>query len=620
MIAGRAIVSILPEDDVSPRTRQRREVEQLARWQAQRQGGEVDRWIDDLTPLGKAFDDRFLTKAGFKLAKEYDYTSPLGDLLYQSLRYEHRTVPRLKKFLQRRKDPDSGLWIFGAGAAKVPYRWPFLNVDPTADVYACEGEKDADRLASMGLCSTTVAGQNWSETATEALRDRDVVIMEDNDAIGRKNAASLAEKLLGVAKSIRVCLLPDLPHKGDVSDWLDAGHPKEELLTFSAALPLHNLSHEPYQFPEERSLAPWDFLYGPHMMRATVSGTAGAGEVGKSTKRIADALAMVSGRPLLGVSPSRPLRVLLVNLEDDRNVMDKRVVAAMKHYGLTSEDVGGRLFVIAKGEFKLKVASQAHAGAVKRNHAVIGELIKYLKERKIDVFSFDPLRKTHLVNENDPVAMGEVIEIYEEIAEEANCNVSFCHHLRKGNGSEATIDSVRGTSVIVDAPRSCEVMEKMTRAEARACGIDENRRRHYFKSYNGKINFAPPIEQVDWFEIKSVELENHPVVGGDSVGVVTRFYPAEQIQTQLSSMAIAEIKAQVGTEPRWKEYPTSNMWVGKAVAPILGLDPEEDRAALRSVIKKLIAAGVLKTVQALDRARREEKTFVVVNPPPEQAG
>ena len=81
------------------------------------------------------------------------------------------------------------------------------------------------------------------------------------------------------------------------------------------------------------------------------------GGTGKSSLAIIEALAMASGKKLLHDQvPQKPLRVVLVNLEDKRNTMDKRIAAVMRHYGLTPADIGDRLFVFAKGEIKIKIA------------------------------------------------------------------------------------------------------------------------------------------------------------------------------------------------------------------------------------------------------------------------
>ena len=44
------------------------------------------------------------------------------------------------------------------GVRRVLYRLPELLARPDEPVYVVEGEKDADRLASMGLLATTNSG------------------------------------------------------------------------------------------------------------------------------------------------------------------------------------------------------------------------------------------------------------------------------------------------------------------------------------------------------------------------------------------------------------------------------------------------------------------------------
>jgi AAA domain len=102
------------------------------------------------------------------------------------------------------------------------YRWPELLKYPDGTVFVCEGEKDADRVASLELCATTVASGEWTDDCVKALAGRDILILEDNDDAGRKKAHEAATALWGTAKTIRIVRLPDLPDKGDVSDWLDA--------------------------------------------------------------------------------------------------------------------------------------------------------------------------------------------------------------------------------------------------------------------------------------------------------------------------------------------------------------------------------------------------------------
>ena len=83
-----------------------------------------------------------------------------------------------------------------------------------------EGEKDADRLASLGHLVTTSAGgaKGWHEDLNPYFADRDVIIVPGEDYAG-----SIFEGIKDVAASIKVLRLPGLADKEDVSDWLNAG-------------------------------------------------------------------------------------------------------------------------------------------------------------------------------------------------------------------------------------------------------------------------------------------------------------------------------------------------------------------------------------------------------------
>src|SRR5262249_49504130 len=151
-----------------------------------------------------------------RIVAMYPYTDADGNLLYQVVRLEP------KSFRQRRPDGKGG-WVWSVkDCRRVPYRLPELLQYPDGCVFVCEGEKDADRVAALNYCATTVACGDWTEDCIKVLAGREVLIFEDNDDAGRKKAYEAAQGLYGVAKTVRVVRLPGLPEKGDVSDWLDA--------------------------------------------------------------------------------------------------------------------------------------------------------------------------------------------------------------------------------------------------------------------------------------------------------------------------------------------------------------------------------------------------------------
>jgi 5S rRNA maturation endonuclease (ribonuclease M5) len=107
---------------------------------------------------------------------------------------------------------------------KIPYRLPqLLTASTSTPVYVCEGEKDADNLSNIGFVATTAsegAEAKWSADLNKWFKDRTVYVLPDNDEAGRRHAQDVAHNLDGMAAKLHVVELPNLPHKGDVSDWL----------------------------------------------------------------------------------------------------------------------------------------------------------------------------------------------------------------------------------------------------------------------------------------------------------------------------------------------------------------------------------------------------------------
>lgn len=164
-----------------------------------------------------------------KIVATYDYREASGGLSFQVVRLEP------KDFRQRKPGPD-GKWIWKRGNTAIIYRLPeLLAADDGAIVFAPEGEKDVDRLASLGLVATTAAGGagKWSDANSQWLAGRRVVILPDNDAAGEKDAAIKLRSLRTVASHVAVLKLASLPPAGDVSDWLANGGSKEQLVNLA---------------------------------------------------------------------------------------------------------------------------------------------------------------------------------------------------------------------------------------------------------------------------------------------------------------------------------------------------------------------------------------------------
>lgn len=162
----------------------------------------------------------------------YDYRDEQHNLLFQ--------VARLPGHEFRQRQPDGpGEWKWNLkGVRRVLYRLPEM-LAASGVVFVCEGEKDADNVRALGLTATTNPGGagKWRAEYSIYLKDRDVVILPDNDEAGRQHEQQVRKALAGIAKSVKVLALPGLADKGDVSDWIGAGHDAADLGVLLTELP-----------------------------------------------------------------------------------------------------------------------------------------------------------------------------------------------------------------------------------------------------------------------------------------------------------------------------------------------------------------------------------------------
>lgn len=169
-----------------------------------------------------------------RIVATYPYTDEAGEVLFEVVRFQP------KDFRQRRPDGMGG-WSWSVkGIKPVPYRLPALAAAaPDAVIYVVEGEKDVEALARLGLVATCNAGgaKKWPKALTPYFAGRHVIILPDNDDAGREHARVVAKALRPSAASVRVLVLPSLPEKGDVSDWIAQGGTAEALARLVRDLP-----------------------------------------------------------------------------------------------------------------------------------------------------------------------------------------------------------------------------------------------------------------------------------------------------------------------------------------------------------------------------------------------
>ena len=155
-----------------------------------------------------------------KIVARYNYADIDGKLLNQKTRWLGEDGN--KTFTWSHKE--GSRWVSGKQGNDVLYNLPVLK--NYSNIYVAEGEKDVETLSAMGLaavCGAHGAGKDkWLPQYTEALKGKNVVVLQDNDEIGKAFAIDTCNALAGNAASVKLIDLtrawPQLPKHGDISD------------------------------------------------------------------------------------------------------------------------------------------------------------------------------------------------------------------------------------------------------------------------------------------------------------------------------------------------------------------------------------------------------------------
>lgn len=367
----------------------------------------------------------------------------------------------------------------------------------------------------------------------------------------------------------------------------------------------------PFAWIAPASIPPRRWLYGRHYIRKFVTLTTAHSGVGKSSLVIVEALAIVTGRPLIGVKPDEKTRIWYWNGEDPMEELQRRIMAAALHYQIDRDDIEGRIFVDTGREAKIIIAQQTPAGATVARPNV-DAVIATIRANEIGLMIVDPFVACHRVAENDNSAIELVVAAWAEIADVTGCGVDLVHHVRKTGGADATVEDGRGGSAVQAKVRSARVLNGMSKEDAPKAGIENARA--FFSVENGKSSMTAALDKADWYQTIGVDLGN-----GDNVGVATAWeWPDAFEGVTVSHLRAAQTEIAKG---RWRQSPQAKAWAGHAVATAMGLDisskklkAKADRAKIVSLLKTWIENGMFVIVEGKDE-RHETRSYIEVGKP-----
>jgi hypothetical protein len=382
--------------------------------------------------------------------------------------------------------------------------------------------------------------------------------------------------------------------------------------------PPRKITATPWRWVGPATIPPRPWIYDNHYIRGYATATVAPTKVGKSSMILVECVAMATGRALLGVKPGEPRRVWYYNGEDPLKEIDLRLAVVCKHFNVTEEDLGGRLFVDSGRKQRLILASSATVNGTKIFEPVVKDLIEELKARQIDVFVINPFVKCHEVPENDNGAIDRVMREFAGIAEIADASIELVHHTRKSNGQgEFTIEDARGGSSFISAVRSVRVCNTMTVKEMGTLGVsDDIQRRLTFRIDRGS-NMAPPSAgHAVWRRLISVQVGN-----GDSVGVATLWVPPSG--PSATPAQILAVQNRITSEgQQWRKDERAQDWIGVLIAEVMDLDLNrpEHKAQVRQIIRGWLERRLIKEVDGGQNQGRKACKKIGVDKPVEFDG
>ena len=367
----------------------------------------------------------------------------------------------------------------------------------------------------------------------------------------------------------------------------------------------------PYNMFNALTLPRREWVYGYDYIKKYISVTASAGGIGKTSAIIVEALAIATGKPLLGTAVKQQENVWIINLEDPISEMQMRTIAAMQHYGLTPDDIKGRLFMDGEDTMQLTLAAEGRDGLI-TNDNMLAHITRKVRENKIGAVILDPFVSAHLVNENNNGSIQAVVAMLRKLARDTNSSVQLVHHIRKTNGDDATIDSVRGAGSLIGAARAARVINRITPDDAMALGVDEHEALGIFRVDDGKANLAPPSDKAVYRRMQSVEIAN-----GEHIGVATEF-KLPDLFDGVTTLNLYNVQRTIGkaeeADNAYRANVQADNWVGKAVAEELDLDLSKpnQKAKAKAIIKQWISSGSLQVVKLPNKRKGGDTPCVIV--------
>jgi hypothetical protein len=323
------------------------------------------------------------------------------------------------------------------------------------------------------------------------------------------------------------------------------------------------------------AIPPRTWAYGSFLLfgHAQVIGAVDGG--GKGAHAVVIALAMITGRALLGEHVWRTGPVAIITYEDDEMEWRRRIASACVQYSTDYDQVCGSFYFIRRPRGRIKLAAQSALGRPTVVFPDGDAIIAALKKIGAVLLIVDPFNHAHTLEDgNSNAIVAQLAAEIARIAAESMVAALVLHHLRKGSNGHA--DDLMGAVMLRATFRAARILVRMSTAEAEQLSIPAKEAWRYSRIAGSKENYAPPPDRATWYKFESHNLGNGAGIypDGDNVHVVTRWQPPDPFEdTQRSQLAevFTTFRNGLGDGEFYTFHAGSkNRWAGNVVMTVMG--------------------------------------------------
>lgn len=305
---------------------------------------------------------------------------------------------------------------------------------------------------------------------------------------------------------------------------------------------------------------PRQWIYGRDLLLGHATMAIAPGGFGKTAWAMAVALALASGKPLLGDDVfNGPHTVLFMSQDDDRTEMERRALAAELHH---RKKFGMGLVVLGMEDLGSVTFTKKMGRDAVVDYAGLGRLEALITLHRPRVVMLDALNGFCTAGGvNDNATMTELLAGLQKLAERLGIAFLILHHERKGARDDVDADASMGAASIINKARIALRLVRMTETEASKFGVLPWESWQYIAVSSAKVNLAP-MGQRRWVRLVGVKLGNGTPAypAGDTAQTVEQWTPAHAgLQFDMSTIrAVVARIAKGATDAAGNPVPFGN--------------------------------------------------------------